>query len=165
MSKELRFGRTVVPEQDWNDTFEPWTFQESVPEPGDVTSISHDFWSGYGQYSVEWTFDPESNTYARKMGGEPHMDLNTDKQIHAANVVVLKTTERGPLNELKHMLYTTTGTGEAIIFKNGTAVTARWSKPDRESELRFVDTRGNDIPMARGLTWISVVDTSTEVTY
>ncbi|MEX0895372.1 MAG: DUF3048 domain-containing protein [Patescibacteria group bacterium] len=165
MSKELRHGRVVVPARDWQSAFEPWTFQESAPEPGTVTEIAHDFWSGYGQYSVVWKYDEETNQYAREMGGEPHLDLNNDEQVMASNVVVLLTTERGPINELKHMIYTTTGTGKALLFKNGEVVEANWSKPDRESELRFVDARGNDIALARGLTWISVVDQSTDVAY
>ena len=78
---------------------------------------------------------------------------------------MLLTTEKGPINELKHMLYTTTGTGKALIFHNGEAITAKWNKKTRESQLRFTDSAGKDVPLARGLTWISIVDTTTEVTY
>lgn len=165
MSPEMKIGRTVVPSEDWSENFEPWTFYEENPAKGTVTTISHDFWSGYGQYAVVWNYDSTSNTYKRTMGGDPHMDLNNDEQIMASNVIVLLTTEKGPINENKHMLYTTTGTGDVLIFNNGTATKAKWSKPERESELRFVDAKGQDIPLARGLTWIAVVDKSTEVEY
>ena len=80
-------------------------------------------------------------------------------------MIVLLTAEKGPIDELKHILYTTTGTGNALIFMNGEAVKATWSKPTRESELTFADRKGEEILFARGLTWISVVDTATEVTY
>jgi S-adenosylmethionine:tRNA-ribosyltransferase-isomerase (queuine synthetase) len=83
----------------------------------------------------------------------------------ASNVIVILTTEKGPINENKHMLYTTIGTGDALIFNNGQAVKAKWSKKDRESEVRFVDAKGKDVPLSRGLTWIAVVDKSTEVEY
>jgi hypothetical protein len=63
------------------------------------------------------------------------------------------------------MLYGTTGTGDALIFQHGHAIEATWSKPKRTDELKFVDSRGQDIPMARGLTWISVVGVGTDVEY
>ena len=99
------------------------------------------------------------------MANEKHIDLNTEKQIKAANVIVLLTAEKGPIDELKHMLYTTTGTGKALVFKNGEAISARWSKKTRQDELTFTDNKGNDLELARGLTWISVVDTATDVEY
>jgi len=165
MSKEMRLGRTVVPAADWKNGFKSWTFEDSAPKSGSVKQVAYDFWSGYSAYSVVWEYNAETGLFARNMGGEPHIDLISDKQIQAANVAVLLTTERGPINELKHMMYTTTGTGDVLIFKNGEVVKGKWSKPTRESELRFVDAKGSDIPLARGLTWISVVATGTTVEY
>ncbi len=150
---------------DWADGFTPWQYQDSVPASGSVRTIAHDFWSGYNQYSIRWEYNPENNTYARFMGGEAHLDLNNDSQIEAANVIVLLATERGPLNELKHMLYQTTGTGRALIFKNGDVVEARWSKQTRTDELKFTDARGTPVPLARGMVWISVVSDATKVNY
>ncbi|NCN24305.1 MAG: hypothetical protein COU65_03980 [Candidatus Pacebacteria bacterium CG10_big_fil_rev_8_21_14_0_10_42_12] len=165
MSPEMKYGRKVIPAEEWSEGFEPWTFEDSVPAVGDVRNISHEFWTGYKQYEVSWSYDSATNSYLRTMGGEPHVDMNDGKQIAASNVIVLLTDEKGPIDELKHMLYKTTGTGKALIFKNGQAITGKWSKKTRESELRFTDAAGKDIPLARGLTWISVVDTSTEVNY
>ncbi|MDQ5951703.1 MAG: hypothetical protein QG639_984 [Patescibacteria group bacterium] len=165
MSPETKVGIKVVPAADWKAGFEPWTFYDTNPAVGAVTKISHDFWSGYGQYAVTWDYDAASNMYKRTMGGEVHTDLNDDSQIMASNVVVILTEEKGPLNENKHMLYTTIGTGEALIFNNGQAIKARWSKPSREAELRFVDAKGTDVSLARGPVWIAVVDKSTEVEY
>jgi hypothetical protein len=91
--------------------------------------------------------------------------MNTGKQISAANVVVLKTTERGPLNELKHMMYDTIGTGEALIFNYGNVIKGTWSKPSRTAELEFLDEKGRPVQMARGLTWISVVGKTNAVSY
>ena len=63
------------------------------------------------------------------------------------------------------MLYATTGAGDALLFKHGEVNKIKWNKKDRESELKFVDARGKDIALTPGRVWISVVDTSTEVTY
>lgn len=165
MSPDMKVGIKLVPGTDWKAGFKPWTFYDTNPAAGTVTKISHDFWSGYGQYAVTWNYDAASNMYKRTMGGENHVDLNDDSQIMASNVVVILTDEKGPLNENKHMLYTTIGTGDALIFNNGQAVKAKWSKANREAELRFIDTKGKDVSLARGPVWIAVVDKSTEVEY
>lgn len=150
---------------EWADGFKPWKFEKVSTKSGSVTKISYDFWSGYNQYSVSWDYDAQNNLFLRNLAGVEDLDLNNQERIGAANVVVLKTTEKGPIDELKHMLYTTIGTGKALIFKNGDVVEANWSKPSRISELRFTDAKGNEIEMARGLTWISVVGLGNEVKY
>lgn len=160
-----KYGRTTIGGDDWKDTYKGWSYQDSVGTIGTITNIKHEFWDGFRDFGVEWQYDKETNSYNRVMGGEPHMDLNTNKQIKASNVIVLLTVEKGPIDELKHLLYTTIGKGNAEIFKNGEAIKATWSKPTRESELQFFDRKGDEIEFARGLTWISVVDVSTEVTY
>lgn len=165
MSPDLKVGKKVVPGSDWKAGFTPWNFYTTDPAKGTVTKIAHDFWSGYGQYHVEWTYDPATNTYKRNMGGDAHTDLNNSKQITASNVVVILTTEKGPIDENKHMLYTTTGTGDVLVFNYGNVTKGKWSKADREAPLKFLDSKGKDIPLARGATWIAVVDKSTKVEY
>lgn len=165
MSPERKVGRTTLKAEDWKEGFEPWAFQDGTAGAGSVTTISYEFWTGYSDYGVRWEYDATSNTYKRFLAGEPHTDLNNDEQLTAKNVVVLLTTEKGPINEAKHMLYTTTGTGDALIFQNGQAIEATWVKRDRQDELTFVDKKGDAIEFVRGVTWISIVDTSTEVRY
>lgn len=165
LSRERKYGYKVIGGEDWQEDFERWEFQDSVPESGSINELSHDFWSDYDDYSLRWTYDQENNTYKRHMGGKAHFDLNNNQQITAANVVVLKTTEKGPIDEKKHLLYGTTGSGEVVIFKNGTVTEATWTKKTRTDELQFVDDRGQPVPLARGLTWISVVNNLTEVEY
>jgi len=165
MSPEKKVGRTIVPASDWQAGFKPWTFMSEDVAKGAVETVSYEFWSGYGQYKNDWTYDSATNSYKRNMAGEPHVDLNNNQQILASNVIVLLTTEKGPIDENKHMLYTTTGTGDVLIFNNAQVTKAKWSKPKRESELRFVDGKGKDISLVRGSTWIAVVDKSTEVEY
>lgn len=169
ITPERKVGRQVYPAADWKEEYKPWVFNDEKVEPGDVRTISYDFWSGYNDFSVSWTYDPQTNTYARTMAGEPHLDMNNDKQIHASTVIVMLTDEKGPIDELKHMLYDTiTSKNEsrsALIFSNGDVVKAKWRKDDREEQIRFLDSKGNEIPLERGLIWISVLDESNDVEY
>lgn len=165
MSPARRIGRKAYEPQDWKDGYTPWTFQKETPADGTVAAVSYEFWDGFSQYAVAWKYDATTKQYLRSMAGEVHTDLNTDKQVTASTVIVLFTQEKGPIDELKHMLYTTTGTGKATIFQNGEAISARWSKKDREAQLMFTDNKGKDLALAPGLIWISVLDDATEVTY
>ena len=165
MSPDRKVGRKVVEGSDWKEGYDGFSFEDEKPEIGSATSVSYDFWSGYGDYSVAWEYDAEKDAYARSMGGEKHMDINNDKQIMAHNVVVLLMTEKGPINEKKHMIYGTTGTGDALIFKHGEAIEATWSKKTRTSELELVDSKGKNIEMARGMIWFSALSIGSEVEY
>ncbi|MFH2118531.1 MAG: DUF3048 domain-containing protein [Candidatus Paceibacterota bacterium] len=165
MSPDRIVNRRVVPGTDWLTGFKPWAFEDLAPAAGNVGQVAYGFWEGFGDYSLEWKYDATKDAYLQTMGNQASIDQNNDEQIAAKNVVVLFATEKGPINEKKHMLYGTTGTGDALIFKHGEVIEATWTKKTRTDELRFVDSRGQDIPMARGLTWISVVGIGTDVTY
>ncbi len=165
MSPERKVGKKVTPAEDWKTGFTGWSYEETPEAEGSNTTISYDFWSGYSDYSVSWQYDTAKKAYARTMANEKHVDSNNSQQIMANTVVVLLTEEKGPINEKKHMLYTTTGKGDVLIFKNGTVTKGTWTKKDRVGELQFLDGKGKPVLLSRGLVWISVLGKGTEVKY
>lgn len=166
MSPERTIARKQIAASDWAEGYKGWTFETEAPAAGSVGKISYDFWSGYSDYSVEWNYDSSKDAYERTNGGEVQTDMNNKEAIMSKNVIVLLATEKGPINEKKHMLYGTTGRGKAMIFKHGQApIEANWVKATRESELEFVDVRGKAVELARGQVWISVLATGSTVTY
>jgi len=163
---ERTVARKTIPAASWLSAYEGWTFEDEQAATGTTSKIAYDFWSGYNEYSVEWNYDLSSDSYKRSNGGEIQFDLNNNEQLASKNVVILFTTEKGPIDEKKHMLYTTTGRGKALIFKHGqTPIEANWVKEDREAELKFVDLRGKPVALARGQVWISVLATNSAVNY
>jgi hypothetical protein len=153
--------------EDWTKSFRAWKFKDDAPadKRGTVTSISHDFWSGYKQFDVKWDYDPATNTYLRTMGGEPHKDLETGQQLSAKNVVIIFTKEQTSVDPLKHSLYTTIGDGKALIFQDGQAIEGKWSKKDRLGRTIFTNKKGEEIKFNPGRIWISTVGLNTPVTY
>ena len=149
----------------WDENFAPWKFQDGTPGKGQVSKISYDFWSGFGMYSTGWNYDSSTNTYKRENGGQPHMDMNKNNQIAASNVVILYTKLEGPIDALKHILYDTSGEGDALIFQNGEVVKATWSKESRQDRTKFTLKDGSDAKFVRGQIWISVLDPSSDVEY
>lgn len=148
----------------WSENFTPWTFTDGKAT-GSVSNISFKFWDGKPEYDVEWKYDSANNQYLRFNGGKEHKDLETDTQLSAKNVVILFAKERGPVDRNLHMAYTTTGTGEALVFKNGEAIEATWSKKSRTARTKFLDEKGKEIEFVGGQIWVEVVPAVNEVDY
>ncbi|OGY12650.1 MAG: hypothetical protein A3A58_02250 [Candidatus Blackburnbacteria bacterium RIFCSPLOWO2_01_FULL_41_27] len=150
----------------WDEDFVKWTFADGKKvESPTASKISFPFWEGQAEYGVEWIYDAEANSYKRENGGKQHKDMNTDSQIMASNVVILNTRAKGPIDELKHMLYDTIGSGKALVFQNGNVVQATWKKTARSTRTRFVDAKGKEISFVRGPIWIEVLDPTSKVEY
>jgi hypothetical protein len=149
----------------WEDTFTPWKFADPKPETPQATTIAFDFWSDYKDYAVRWEYDSASNTYRRFNGGNAHTDRNTGNQLEFRVVVVQFTRERGPVNDLKHLLYDTIGSGKALIFQNGQAIDATWAKKSRLSRTVYFDSSGREIEFARGKIWIHNLPAGQKVDY
>lgn len=166
ITPERTIKRKTIAAAPWQDNYQGWTFEEEVQPAGLVQKINYDFWSGYDQFAVEWNYDQSLDAYKRSTGGEAQYDLNNNEAVASSTVIILFTLEKGPINELKHMLYSTIGKGKALVFKHGQApIEASWSKTDREAELEFTDVRGKAIELARGQIWISVLATGSKVIY
>lgn len=150
----------------WDEDFAKWPFADGAASTSPTaTKISFPFWEGHAQYAVVWNWDAQSNSYKRENGGQILKDMNTDQQVSASNVVILYTKSKGPIDELKHMLYDTIGTGKALVFQNGTVVEGTWKKPGREGRTRFMDKKGKEINFVRGPIWIEVLDPSSKVVH
>lgn len=149
----------------WLEGFESWQFVDPTDSPGSTSRISYEFWDGYKQYDVQWNYQADSNTYSRIMGGEPHLDLNTNQPIQVSNVVVQLVDEIGPVDDLKHMYYQVIGEGTGYLFRDGQVLEINWSKPNRTSRTRYLLKNGEEVNMTRGKIWVSIVPSTNTVTY
>lgn len=157
------------------ETFTEWKFKDDSTSTQTVglgvsaaSKIGVNFWQSYGDYFVEWNYDGATNTYKRNNGGAPHMDLNTNQQLAAKNIVVQFEKESrandGYENNV-HLLYKTTGGGKALIFQDGKVVEGKWVKDSRVSRSKYVDLKGKEISFNRGVIWIQTVPEGAKVTY
>ena len=151
----------------WDKNFVSWKFKDdlAIDERGEVNKVSLGFVGDYADYLVEWQYNKTSNSYKRFNGGQPHRDLDNEGQLEAKSVVGVFMQEKGPVDELKHMLYGTTGKSKALVFQDGKAVEASWQKSKRVSRTIFTDTRGKEIVFNRGPVWIEVAASGRKVSY
>ncbi|PIR99103.1 hypothetical protein COT87_01225 [Candidatus Collierbacteria bacterium CG10_big_fil_rev_8_21_14_0_10_44_9] len=158
-------NKTPDGKSDWKEKYVPFTFKDDAKDHGTVSKISFGFWESYHQFDVVWTYDSTNHSYTRENGGETHKDINDDSQLTAKVIVVQFTKELGPLDEHKHMFYEVMGTGKGIVFQDGTAVEAVWSKKDRAAKTIWTNAKGKKIAFNRGKIVFEILPLDNTVTY
>ncbi len=155
----------------WDKNFTKWIFKDdaTTTNRGSVAKIDFGFWDSFASdFTVVWNYDKVRNTYKRDNGGVPHIDKNIGKALETKNVIVLFTKE-SPANdgyEGGHIVYKVTGTGDALVFQDGNAIKATWSKLDEETRIKFTDNAtGKEIPMVRGQVFIEILPIGNKVTF
>ncbi len=154
----------------WSETYQPWKFTQEEPSEKGETAPAYNFWDNQDSpnYRVEWQYDSENNQYLRNNGGQPHLDLDFNQQLTAKNVVVAFMVESRANDGYErnlHLLYKDTGTGKALVFKDGQAIQANWRKKSRTDRTIFTDSSGKEIEFNPGVIWISILPSGKKVDY
>lgn len=150
----------------WDESFTSWKFaDDKAAGSPSAAKISFSFWDDQPDYDVTWDYQKDTNKYLRSNGGESHTDLATGEQLSAKNVVIMFVAEKGPVDRNKHMLYTTTGRGDALIFQNGEVIEGTWKKASRQARTIFYNEDGKEISFARGNIWIEAVPAGNDIDY
>lgn len=151
----------------WDATFSQWQFKEEakLDERGEVARVEFSFWENNPEYAVRWEYQKDNNNYLRFNNGQSLKDLNNDSQLQAKTVIIQLMKEKGPIDEVKHILYTTLGSGQALIFQDGQVIEGTWIKAKRQSRTKFTDSSGKEISLNRGPIWIEIVPVGGEVKY
>jgi hypothetical protein len=153
-------------------------FSVEVPEGGaDAASILM-FYNTFNQ--TKWLYDPEKGLYVRYednyADGSGEFILSTDRltnePLTRENVIVLF---------VKHTVQNLPGTiidldlaynmGPAYLFRDGKLFELFWTTLSEEYEkttgqtrpIRFVDENGDPFPLKPGMTWVNVVDVTTDI--
>lgn len=146
-----------------------WQYKDDVAreELSEVEKTISIVWGGRGEnsYSVRWVYNPIDNNYIYEVGGVRQTDPVTNDDLTAKNVVV-QFEKVSPANDgTPRVVYETTGTGRALIFRDGTVVEGIWKKPDSTTRDRYFDADSQEVKFNRGRTWIVAVSNETQVTY
>lgn len=108
-------------------------------------------------YDVRWDYDEQKDEYRRYRGRQPEMDRNTNEQVSARVIAVIKTTSKYLSKD--YISVATEGNGEAVIYQGGVSFSARWQKDPSapDSKLYFYDNEGDEIKFLPGKIWVEVV--------
>jgi hypothetical protein len=121
----------------------------------------------YTNTTSSYRFDPVTDSYIRLFNGAPQLDADNNREIYARNVIVMyQTVSQAPVDfGIERIDIANVGTGKAIVFKEGRAITGTWKKVSDTAITRFFDDSGVEIPLVRGQIFIQSVPPGTAVTY
>lgn len=122
----------------------------------------------YGADLVEWTYDPATGRYARRVDGVPHTDANNGEQVTAANVVILYAHHQPDLSivesewqgqrsfSIEIQIWTL---GPVIIIRDGVQTSGYWHRWQEDHMLTFWADEERSVPLTLkpGNTWFEVV--------
>ncbi|MCR4324509.1 MAG: DUF3048 domain-containing protein [Candidatus Curtissbacteria bacterium] len=168
-AEKRKFGSEDEDGNRWDQNFTKWLFKDEakLEERKDQGPITVPFWPQGADYTVTWNYDKTSNTYRRSHGQEAQIDPLTKEPLSAKNVVVQFQIERNADDGYpdEHLLYGTTGTGNALIFQDGKVIEGKWSKQSRTARTKFTDKAGKEISFTRGRIWIETIPVGNSVKY
>ena len=107
-------------------------------------------------FNVNYNYNAATNTYDRLVGGAAHVDRE-DGQISPRVVVGMLVEQSTIFEDGYRESINSIGTGTAYIFQDGVVSEVTWNKPSKTAQLTFSDSAGNDVPLARGQTWITAI--------
>jgi hypothetical protein len=143
----------------------PWTFAPDLARNLRPRGGTIDF--GYSANRIHYDYDWKTNTYLRGVTGEKRQkDAATGARVAPKNVVVMLM-KFGPLNDgsKKHRLEAqVVGHGVAWVATNGTTIKGTWKKTALTAPTQFFDSKGKQIVLTVGQTFINVLQTGSPVT-
>ena len=149
--------------------------EETEANTAEVTVAASDINIRFGYsaiYNVSYHYDVEQNVYLRSYeNGEAHEvydcgegdlgEINPEGNCRlvqlSPSVVIAMEVKESLASDRYHEDITTTGTGAAYIFQNGTVVRGKWEKSSRSEQIKFLDGDGNEVKLVPGQTFISAV--------
>jgi hypothetical protein len=149
----------------WLSGFRNWKVGDAQLKGAPANAIKYEFWKGYSDFTVEWKYDPTTKVYQRNQASAPQLDLETNKQVTASNVIIQFAKEEGPLDDHKHMFYNVIGEGTGLYFQNGQAIEIKWKKAKQTDRTVFTDKAGKEIELTPGAVWVSILPTVNKVDY
>ncbi len=122
-------------------------------------SIAIEF--GAASSSYRWN----GSRWLRFDEGQPLMS-DTGEQIAVDNVIIEEhTINYSPLTDVtgaqSTVIEDVTGSGRAVLFRDGKAIKGTWERETVEGPVRFLTKAGDEMVLAAGTTWIELVPSAT----
>jgi len=140
-------------------------FVDDTPAAGRAASQS--ITVPYNTVTVSYQYDPSTDSYLRLLDGKNQIDPANNQQVYARNIVVMFQTVTFDYVDfgIQRVNVGNVGTGQAIVFKEGKAITATWKKTSDAALTVLYDSSGVEVPLVRGEIFMQSVPPGTAVTY
>lgn len=135
-------------------------------EAGDMLTgqIANKLTIAYPYARVGYHYDAQTGIYLRYLNDRPCLDLNSNKQISAVNVLLQQVSMR-TFDSVGRLEVGILGQGKAWLFSNGRVQEGTWRKDNGTSRTHFYDQAGVELSMTDGPTWIQLISTQIQFNY
>lgn len=144
------------------DTTSPLHFsyhQEfTLPEDGTVAEDVFIKFSSGNSSTCAFVYHEEEKAYLRWRMGEVQVDRNTEEQIRATNIIIIRIASpliEGDAYGRRNLL--NIGKGKGYYITGGKAIPIQWSKSARNAQTQYTTEGGAPLVLNRGQTWIDIV--------
>lgn len=119
-----------------------------------------------GNSEAEFKWNVDKKRYLKWANGSEHKDGTTNEQVNVVNVIIMwaQYNEQAKKDAAGSSTYDTVlgGKGDAVIFKDGKRYDCKW-EADKKTTPRFYDSKGTEVLLNPGNTWILVPPTGTDL--
>lgn len=135
-------------------TWQGWQFTNGVACTENCTSeVTIPF--GAARYDATWEYSSNTQRYTRLQNHLRQRDDNGTEIL--ADTVIVQYVRAQVIDEIGRKQLDTIGQGNAVIFRDGHSIDARWRKRGRTSRTEWLDPTGDPIPLKPGKIWIEIV--------
>ena len=146
-----------------------FAFGEATQGEGSATTISVEY---SDSTRSNWEWDDELEQYIHFQGTEPHEWVTEDGDVGPVafdTVVVMKMRKyiaRNPAGSGTSLpTVETVGTGEAVVFFEGQAVTGTWEREEITEPFTLTASDGTELVLPPGRLWMSPIPDDRSVTW
>ena len=111
-----------------------------------------------------YQYDGELRLYRRYADDEPFVDGETGRQLCPANILVMQV-ESKVLDGYGRLEIDMTAGGDMWLFSGGAVVKGTWAHKKPDQAISFLDSKGKMVSLARGQTFIQIIDQNMTLNY
>lgn len=116
------------------------------------------------KYSINYEYEPISNTYSRYINSKPHQDSKSSKHLTTSNIIIQYVpVKKIPGDGEGRLEVEVIGEGIAKVFYGGNYFLSKWVKKSKDQQTVYYDRQGKLLNLNQGNIWIHLVPEEAKV--
>jgi hypothetical protein len=171
LPEALELAKKIRTQDSWHKYIPvtKWEFKDDAKpeergEVGAETSITYNYWD-LPAFAVKWEYDKSNNEYIRYQGGVKQTDALTKQEIRAKDIIIRYTEQESVGDKKNHLYHELKGSGDALIFRDGKAEKAKWTRLTEDENDTYTTLEGEPFVFTRGQIWVQLLPIGATVNY
>lgn len=114
-------------------------------------------------YEVDYEYNSDEQ-YKRYVNGERQLDEYYEEKINASNIIIQKV-DKEVVDNYGRIHLNTVSEGSGYFVTNGKCIDITWKKDSYKSKTMYLDSKGDEIILNPGQTWIQVISQDSSIEF